>query len=161
MTPSWLSLETIVGLVGAVGFAALCLVNMRTAVLVFTALGCITGLQIGAFSGQTETQSLLPVEVLATVMIGVWALRRAYGTPLRPASFQTPLALLIPCAVVSMAVGFTWFDPTIPQAHVNPMVSLGQILLFVWPIGTYLVVANTVDDAATIRAGSPGRRGAY
>jgi hypothetical protein len=152
MNASWLSPQTILGLIGALGFAALCLVNMRAAILIFTALGGITVVQIGAFSGQQETQGLLLVEVLATAMIGVWLLRRDWGRRLRFAPFQTPLLLMVPCALLSLGSGFLWFDATIPTVHLNPMVSVGQIMLFVWPIGIYLVIANSVHDDRTMRA---------
>lgn len=152
VNPSWLSIGTLAGVVAAFAFAVLCFKNMRAAVVVFTAVGCITGFQIGAFAGNEMVQGLLPVEVLATVLIVVWAGRRlAAGFRIRRAAFNLPLFLLIPASLLSLMAGFTWFDPNIPLQNLKVAVSVGQILLLIWPIGTYLVVANSIDDDRHIK----------
>jgi O-antigen ligase len=150
---SWFSPVTIAGVFGAALFAVLCYTNMRRAILVFTALGCIRSVQIGAFSGSEMVQGLLPVELLATVLIGVWLLRSAGRGPSRwSAPLNVPLLLLIPCSFISLLVGFTWFDPTVAVDHMKVTVSIGQIMIAVWAIGTYVVVADSVRDDATIVA---------
>jgi hypothetical protein len=153
LNPSWFSLQTIGGAVGALAFAVVCYTNMRAAILVFTAVGCVTAVQIGAFAGNEMVTGLLPVELLATVMIAVWTVRQlGGGRGLRTAPFNAPLLLLIPVSFLSLMTGFTWFDPSVPLQNMKVAVSVGQILLLVWPIGTYIVVANSVHDDRTIQA---------
>jgi O-Antigen ligase len=146
VTPSWFSAETIVGLFALVIFAGLCYHDMRRAIMVFTVVGCIKGIQIGAFAGNEMVQGLLPVEALATVMFGMWWIRHR---PIRRVPFNWPLFLLLPSSVVSLIAGFNWYDQNIALGHMKLTVSLGQILLTTWPIATYLVVANSVHDAKT------------
>jgi O-antigen ligase len=146
VTPSWFSAETIVGLFALVIFAGLCYHDMRRAIMVFTVVGCIKGIQIGAFAGNEMVQGLLPVEALATVMFGMWWIRHR---PIRRVPFNWPLFLLLPSSVLSLIAGFNWYDPNIAVDHMKLTVSLGQILLTMWPIATYLVVANSVHDAKT------------
>jgi hypothetical protein len=150
--PSWLSVETFAGLVLGLAFAGLCYVDLRRAILVFTAAGCVRGIQVGAFSGQEVTQGLLLVELFATILIATWFVRHflARRDRVRRTPFDRPLLLIIPASIVSLAVGFTWFDPTIPLQNMKLSVSLGQILLLVWPIGIYFVVAHTIRDDAAI-----------
>ena len=153
VNPSWFSIETLGGATAALAFAGLCYTNMRVAILIFTAVGCIQGFQVGAFAGNEMTLGLLPVELLATVLIVVWALRLlSGGSRLRRAAFSAPLLLLILASLVSLITGFTWFDPTIPLHNLKLAVSVGQILLIIWPIGVYLVVANSIDDGRAIQA---------
>ena len=146
----WLSVQTLTGLGAALVFAALCMTNMRTAIVVFTAFGAVRGVQVGAFSGEEMTQGLFPVELLATVLIGVWCLKGGLTKTIRRTPFNLPLFLLVPCSVLSLIVGFTFFDPTIPLNHMKLSVSVGQILLLLWVIGTYLVIANSSSDLETI-----------
>jgi hypothetical protein len=154
VNPSWFSLETVGGILAALAFAALCRLNMRRAIVVFTAAGAIRGVQVGAFSGEEMTLGLLPIEVLATVLIGTWCINGlvAGRWHIRRASFNTPLLLLLPCSIISLVVGFTWFDPAIPINHMKLSVSIGQILLTVWPLGTYFVVASSIHDDGAIDA---------
>lgn len=154
MSPSWSSAATIGGLLLAVVLFAFCYVDMRRGVLVFTALGCIRGVQVGAFSGRETTQGLRMVEVLATALIAAWLLRvaQAHSGAIRRVSFNTPLFLLLPASIVSLLVSFAWFDPTVPLQNINLAVSLGQILLILWPIGTYMVVASSIRDDRAIVA---------
>jgi D-sedoheptulose 7-phosphate isomerase len=51
--------------------------------------------------------------------------------------------------VLSLIAGFNWYGPNIALDHMKLTVSLGQILLTMWPIATYLVVANSIHDAQT------------
>jgi O-antigen ligase len=130
----------------------LCYVDIRRGILLFTALGCVRAVQVGAFSGRDTTQGLLLVQVLATALIAAWLLRVAMGrqAPVRRTPIDTPLLLLLPVAAVSLVVGFTWFDPAVAVQHMKVDVSIAQILLILWPIGIYLVVANSVTDDRTI-----------
>jgi O-antigen ligase len=56
----------------------------------------------------------------------------------------------VPIACLSLLVSFVWYDPAIDRRHVKPLVSVGQLMLFLWPIGTYLVAASAVRDRAWV-----------
>jgi hypothetical protein len=151
VTASWFSIQTFGSLVAAVVFAALCLTSWRRALVVFTAAGAVRGVEIGAFSGEEMTQGLLPIELLATILIAAWCLKGGLVPDrIRRTAFNLPLLLLIPCSIVSLVVGFTFYDPSIPLNHMKLSVSLGQILLLVWPIGIYLTVAGSIEDLDTV-----------
>jgi hypothetical protein len=153
VSSGWFSPMTLGGIVVAAAFAVLCYRDLRKGIVFFTAAGCIRGVQVGAFSGSEMVQGLLPVEVLATVLIGVWIMRRAStGLRIGGVGFNLPLLLLIPSSLLSLVVGFTWFDPKIAVDHMKVAVSIGQILIALWVIGIYLVVADTVRDDRTIAA---------
>jgi hypothetical protein len=152
VNPSWSSPQTVVGLVGAIAFAYLCYANIQRGILAFTIAGAIRGVQVGAFSGSEMTQGLLPVELLATVLIAIWCIRGGLFRQARKTPFNLPLLLLVPCALVSLFVGFTWYDPTIAVSHMKVSVSLGQIALMTWVIGTYFVVANSTQTVGAIEA---------
>jgi O-Antigen ligase len=145
---SWSSPQTILGLLGALIFAVVCYSDIRKGVLLFTGLGCIP-VQIGAFSGEEITQGLWPAELLAVILVTVWLLRGRVRV--RRASFNLPLLLLIPSSFVSLLAGFMSFDPTIPLDHMKLSVSMGQILITICAIGTYLTVAATIRDDDAIR----------
>ena len=147
MTPSWTSPATIVGLAAALAFSLLCYRDMRRALVVVTGVGALQRVQIGSFSGQQMVQGLLPIEVLATALIGVWVLKhRILGNkPLVRCSFDRPLFLLVPASFLSLVVGFTWFDPLIPLDHMKVSVAFGQIVILLWACGLFLVVANSAD----------------
>lgn len=149
----WSSPATIGGLLLAVVFFAVSYADIRKGIVLFTALGAVRGLQVGAFSGSEITQGLLLAEVLATVLMAAWLMRgSAAGKRFTSVPLNVPLLLLLPVSVLSLFVGFTWFDPTVPVQNMKLSVSVGQILLLVWPIGTYLVAAHGVDDDKTVRA---------
>ena len=147
MTPSWTSPATLVGLAAALAFSLLCYRDMRRALVVVTGVGALQRVQIGSFSGQQMVQGLLPIEVLATALIGVWVLKhRILGNkPLVRCSFDRPLFLLVPASFLSLVVGFTWFDPLIPLDHMKVSVAFGQIVILLWACGLFLVVANSAD----------------
>lgn len=153
MTPSWTSPVTLIGLVAAVAFSALAYYDTRRALVVVTGVGALQHVQIGSFSGQQMVQGLLPIEVLVTALIGMWVVRRRLlqRSPLVRCSFMWPLFLLIPASFLSLAVGFTWFDPTIPLDHMKLSVAGGQIVILLWASGLCFVVANAADNQATIR----------
>lgn len=152
MTASWTSPITIVGFAAATAFAYLCYRDMQRALVVVTGVGVLQKVQIGSFSGQQMVQGLLPIEVLTTALIGVWVVKhRILGSkPLVPCAFDRPLLLLLPASFLSLVVGFTWFDPLIPLDHMKLSVALGQIVIWLWACGLFLVVANSANRT-TIR----------
>jgi O-antigen ligase len=147
--------EMLVGVVIAVLFAGLCVVNLRRALFMYVLLGCLPFFGVLSLSGSNAEveQGLLPVEVMATIMIAIWWLRERPKLK-RPAitqKFERVLLLMIPISVVSILSGYLWPDPAVDRSHIKLMVSLGQVLLIVWPIGTYLVFANSINDSLWIR----------
>ena len=149
VTPSWFSPETVGGILAVLAFAAICFGDLRRGIIAFTAAGCIRNVQIGAFAGGDSVQGLFPVEAFATVMFVVWLLTRG-ARSMRATPFNTTLFLFLPISAISLIVGFIVYDPAIALDHMKLSVSLGQILLTMWPIATYLVVANSVHDTKTI-----------
>jgi hypothetical protein len=148
------SIGTVAGLAIAVVFAVLCRRNMPRAILVFAGIGWIQFIRVFDLPGSRITQNLLLVEVLASVMILVWWLGRlrAPRPPLLPTPFNRPLFLMIPLSLISLIWSLGGQDPSIPGEHVKLAVSLGQVLLIVWPVGLYVVVANSILDTATMRS---------
>lgn len=130
-------------------FAALCVGDLRRGVIAFTAAGCIRNVKIGAFAGSETVQGLLPVEALVSVMFVVWLATRG-RRPIRSVPFNTTLFLLLPVSALSLIAGFVAYDPAIAVDHMKLSVSLAQILLTMWPIATYVVVANAIHDTKTI-----------
>lgn len=149
-----LSPESFVALLLAGGFAVLCYRDAPRAILVFTGLAWIPFVRVMSLPGSTIAQDLLLVELLATVLIGVWWLKRV-GTPRAPvmrATFEVPLFLMIPASLVSLVVSLGGHDPAVDERHIKLAVSLGQVLLIVWPIGLYVVVARTITTTHQIRS---------
>jgi hypothetical protein len=151
VTVSWFSPQTVGGILAVLAFGALCVGDIRRGVIAFTAAGCIRNVQIGAFGGAEMVQGLLPVEALASVMFVAWLVTRRQR-PIRWTPFDTTLLLLFPSSVVSLIFGFVAYDESVALDHMKLSVSLGQVLLTMWPIATYFVVANAVDDTKTIDA---------
>lgn len=149
MELSWFSPQSLGGIVAVLAFGIVCLRDLRIGVIGLTAAGCIRNVTIGAFSGSETAQGLLPVEALISVMFAVWLFTRG-RRPIRAVPFNTTLFLLLPISALSLVVGFVMYDPSIPVDHMKLSVSLGQILLTMWPIAMYLVVANVVHDTKTI-----------
>jgi O-antigen ligase len=149
VTPSWSSPETVGGLLAAMIFAAICFSDLRRGVIVFTVAGCVRSVQIGAFAGGDSVQGLFLVEAFAAVMVVVWLVTRGPHS-MMAAPFNTPLFLFLPVSAISLIAGFIAYDPTIALDHMKVSVSLAQILLTMWPIATYLAVANAVDNTKTI-----------
>lgn len=141
----WLTIETAIGLLAALAVLLVGLRDLRRALFVYAVCGSIGFIQVGAFSGRSAVQGLMLAEVLATVVVALWLLGRRPGAPLVEAPFNRWLFLLPLAGLASLAFSLLQWDPAIDRAHLNPAVSVGQILLFLWPIGTYLVTANTID----------------
>jgi len=145
--------DALAGLAIGLVFTLVCLRDMSRAVLWYVALAWVPFFQVATFSGGQATEGFMQVEWLATIMIVVWLLKRP---PFRPhgiirTSFNAPLLLLIPLSIVSLVIGFAGVDPAIDASHVKLSVSIGQILLAVWPIGIYFVVANSINRPESVR----------
>ncbi len=92
-------------------------------------------------------------------MFVVWLVTQG-RRPIRSVPFNRTLLLFLPISAISLIVGFVAYDPAIAVDHMKLSVSLGQILLTMWPIATYLVVANAVHDTKTINTIRTADRGA-
>ena len=142
----------LLGLLGGAVFAALCLVNIRWAALFFVWLGGIPTVLIEQGRNLYITQGLLLIEILSTALIIMWLVHQAgSGRGIIKTPFNLPLMLLIPAASVSLVFGFLQFDPNIEVSHLRPAISVGQVLLFAWPVGLYLVMANSFDSTVWIK----------
>lgn len=142
----------LLGLLGGALFGALCLVNIRWAALVFVWLGGVPTVLIEQGRNLYITQGLLLIEILSTALVVMWLVHLAGSRRgIIRAPFNLPLMLLIPAACVSLVFGFLQFDPNIEVSHLRPAISVGQVLLFAWPVGVYLVTANTFDSTLWIK----------
>lgn len=149
----WLTWSTFLGIGVAAAFTGLAFRSLPGAVYVFSLLGALPWIRVGAFAGNEIVQSLLLTEVLATALISVWVLRRGPAVlgEYRFVPFGGRLLLLVIASILSLVSGLAWMDHTVPQRNVKIEVSIGQILLFLWPIGIYLVTADQIRDADWIR----------
>jgi hypothetical protein len=134
-------------------FAVACWAGMSRAVFLFTVLAFIPYTGLVDVSGEQAQQSVRLVELLATVLIAAWAIRRGLGRPERlvRTPFNRPLALLLLVSGLSLVSGFLFVDPNVPADHVKLTVAIGQILLLIWPIGVYVVVANTIRSGIWVK----------
>jgi O-antigen ligase len=146
---SWFSPQTLGGIFAVLAFGVVCLRDLRSGVIGLTIAGCIRNVTIGAFSGSETAQGLFPVEALVSVIFAVWLFTRS-RRPMRAVPFNTTLLLFLPISALSLVAGFLMYDPSIPLNHMKLSVSMGQILLTMWPIAMYLVVADVVHDTRTI-----------
>lgn len=145
---------TIAAILITLVFAMLCYASMPRAIYLYTVLGCVPYAGLVRLTGSRISDGLRLVELLATAMIGVWWLRWELSgrSPIIRTPFNRSLTYLVPFACVSLISGFIWIDPTVSRANVKLSVALGQIMLLVWPIGTYFVVANSITSARWVRA---------
>jgi O-antigen ligase len=144
---------TAVGLAITLGFVTVAVRDLRRGVLAYLAVGFVPWIHMGAFGGNQLVQGLLLGEVLATALIGVWLFKRPSGIVRTTAAtpFNRWLLLLLPASVLSLVSGLAWLDHTVPQQNVKLSVSFGQLLLFIWPVGVYLVTADQIRDPRWIR----------
>lgn len=143
----WLSISSLGGMVIVAAFTLLAIRDLRRAVLWYAVLGAAPFFEVGAFSGNEMVQGLPLAVTLASVLIAVWLSRRDGAARPRLLPFERCLLLLIPVSLLSLTSGLAFLDTAVPAQHVHVTVSIGQILLFAWPIGVYFVTADVVDDA--------------
>jgi O-antigen ligase len=141
----WLSISSLGGMAIVAAFTLLAIRDLRRAVLWYAVLGAAPFFEVGAFAGNEMVQGMPLAVTLATVIIAVWLSRRDGAPRLRLLPFERCLLLLIPVALLSLTSGLAWLDTAVPAQHVHVTVSVGQILLFAWPIGVYFVTADVVD----------------
>jgi O-antigen ligase len=147
---SLLSPGSLVALVLTLVFFAVALQRPRRAVLAYAVLGAAPPiLQLGAFSGRTISQGLLLAQTLGTALIAAWLARRQRGTMFH-APFDAPLLIFAGTTFVSLVASLALPDPSV-QDTVNVRVSIGQIMLVLWPIGVYLASAELITSTAQLQ----------
>lgn len=141
----WLSISSLGGMVIVAAFTLFAMRDLRRAVLLYAVLGASPFFEVGAFSGNEMVQGMPLAVTLATVLIAVWLSQRDATRALPLLPFERWLLLLVPVSLLSLTSGLAFLDTSIPLHHVHVTVSIGQILLFAWPIGVYFVTADMVD----------------
>jgi O-antigen ligase len=134
------------GMLIAVAFAIYANRDLRRGVLAYVVLGAVPVFEVGAFSGAEMVQGMPLAEVLATMLIVVWLLQRQQVLFRRRLPFENWLLLMLPATLLSLASGYAWLDHTVSMVHVNVAVSIGQILLFAWPILLYFLIVDVMDQ---------------
>ncbi|MGD9904522.1 MAG: O-antigen ligase family protein [Vicinamibacterales bacterium] len=132
-------------------FFVVALQRPQRALLAYAVLGAAPPvLQVGAFSGRTISQGLLLAQTLGTALVAAWLARRPRGR-LFHSPFDGPLLVFAAATAVSLVVSIAMPDPSV-QDSVNLRVSVGQILLVLWPIGVYLASAEIITSTAQLLA---------
>ena len=146
---AWLSPQSLAALAVTLIFLAVALQRPSRAVLAYAVLGAAPPiLQLGAFSGRTISQGLLLAEALATVLFGAW-LSRHHARVAR-ADFEKPLFVFVGVCLASMVAILVLPDHRVENST-STAVSVGQILLVLWPVGVYLAAAEFITDTTQLR----------
>lgn len=144
---------TALGLAIAAWFGVFCRRSPQRAIVLLVALAWVPYPRVFELSGSRISQSLFMVEVLSTVLIACWWFGRLH--PPRPAivlsPVNRPLLLIIPVSLISLLWSLGGVDPNVPAQNVKLAVSVGQVLLLVWPVGLYFAAANTIRDTRTMQ----------
>ena len=147
----WLAPASLIALALTTVFAVVVLLRPSRAILTYAVLGAAPSvIQLGAFSGRKISQGLLLAEVLATVLVGVWLMRRSGALRVLKAPFDAPLLLFAAATIASLIVTLVMPDPNV-VGEISLSVSVGQLLLVLWPIGVYFASAELVTTGAQIR----------
>jgi O-antigen ligase len=146
------ALGTLAGTLLAITFAATAVVAPVRAVYVLAIVGGLQLFQAFVVSGHRIAQGLFPIEIMASVCLGLVALdalgRRPASTP---GEIDRPFTWLLAVATISFVVNLFVADAAVNQAHLKPLVSIGQLLLMAWPFAVYRFVARHVVSEATVR----------
>jgi hypothetical protein len=146
----WFSPSSLIGMVLALAFGVVASRSLKRGVACYAVLGALPVLQVGAFSGNEMVQGIPQAEVLATVLIALWLLQRDRAPLGNLLPFERWLLVMIPVSIASLVSGFAWLDSDVPQQNVKVAVSVGQILLFAWPMGVYFVTSRLVDSPSWV-----------
>ena len=144
---------TAAGLLIGAWFALLCRRNLPQAVVALVLLAWVPFIHVLPLAGDRITQYLLLAQLLPTILIGVWWLGGVGRPrpPILPSAVNAPLALMVVVSVVSLLWSLGGADPNVPAQNIKIAVSVGQVLLVVWPVGIYVVVANARLDTETLQ----------
>lgn len=150
----WFSVYSLIGMAIAIAFVIAAHRNLVRGLSWYALLGALPIFQVGAFSGNDMVQGMPMAEVLATALFGLWLLQQDRWPLGAVLPFERWLLAVIPAAIVSLASGFAWLDRDVPQQNVNIAVSIGQILLFAWPMAVYFVTSRIVEREPRIETWS-------
>jgi O-antigen ligase len=146
---AWLSPQSLAALAVTLIFLAVALQRPSRAVLAYAVLGAAPPiLQLGAFSGRTISQGLLLAEALATVLFGAWLSR--HHVRVARTDFEKPLFAFVAVCLASMAAIMVLPDHRVENST-STAVSVGQILLVLWPVGVYVAAAEFITDTTHLR----------
>ncbi len=141
----WFSLQSLIGMAIGAAFMVVAIRHLERGLACYAVLGALPFFQVGAFSGNDFVQGMPLAEVLATALFGVWVLQHHRWPIGTVHGFERWLLLLLPAAILSLASGIAWLDHDVPQQNVKLSVSIGQILLFAWPMAVYFVTSRLVE----------------
>ena len=146
----WLSPLSLTAALVTVVFLVVALWRPHRAILLYAVIGATPPfLQMGAFAGRNVSQGLLLAETCATVLAFVWLVRLGFTRVLRTA-FDLPLFAFAAAGIASLLAAQLVPDPTIVGVA-SVTVSVGQILLILWPIGVYLAARDLLATTAQLR----------
>ena len=146
----WLSFPSLLGMAIAAAFAVVATRNLARGLAWYAVLGAVPFIEVGAFSGNDLVQGLPLAEVLGVVLLAVWLLQQSWWPIGKIRGFEGVLLLLLPASVLSLASGMVFLDRDVPQQNVKLSVSIGQILLFAWPMAVYFVTSRIVERGLPI-----------
>ncbi len=147
---AWLTPQSLAAFAVALTFLALALQRPSRAVLAYAVLGAAPpAIQLGAFSGRTISQGLLLAEALASVLIAAWLTRR-HTIKLGATDFDKPLFIFVGACLASM-VGILVLPDHRVEGETSTAVSIGQVLLVLWPVGVYLAAREFITETTQLR----------
>ena len=147
---AWLTPQSLAAFAVALTFLALALQRPSRAVLAYAVLGAAPpAIQLGAFSGRTISQGLLLAEALASVLIGAW-LTRGNTIKLGATDFDKPLFTFVGACLASM-VGILVLPDHRVEGDTSTAVSIGQVLLVLWPVGVYFAAREFITETTQLR----------
>jgi hypothetical protein len=146
----WLSLPSLLGMAIAAAFAVVASRDLARGLAWYAVLGAVPFIEVGAFSGNDLVQGLPLAEVLGAVLLGVWVTQQKRWPLGRLRGFEAWLLLLLPASILSLTSGLAFLDRDVPQQNVKLSVSIGQILLFGWPMAVYFVTSRIVEQGLPI-----------
>ena len=146
---AWLTPESLAALFLTAVFAVVALQRPGRGVLWYAVLGSLP-LQMGAFSGRTISQGLMLAEVLASVLLVVWAFKRRAGARVLQMPFDLPIVVFFLLAITSF-VGILAFPDYKAAENITLAVSVGQLMLIIWPLAVYLAAAEFITTTRQLQ----------
>jgi O-antigen ligase len=145
---AWLTPDSIAAYLVTLGFAAVAIQRPGRGVLWYAVLGAVP-LQMGAFAGRTISQGLMLAEVLASVLLGVWLVKRR-PTRLLQMPFDLPIVIFFLLALTSFVAILAYPDYKI-EDKTTLSVSVGQLMLIIWPIAVYLAASEFLTSTRQLQ----------
>jgi O-antigen ligase len=160
----WLIVLSVMGLALLLGYKAstnwlfLLLAGIGTVAVLFQPiLGLlaipVTALLINQQIGTGTEVALNVVSLLVPALLVVWFLDmvRRKEISLVPSATYLPLILFLLASLLSLLVGITTWDPSIPRSNGFILVQLAQWGIFVFSAGAFFLSANLIKDEKGLR----------